>query len=366
MASSREKQPGATSPASVMAAPRRAPTAHDVAALAGVSQSAVSRCFTPGASISEETRQRVQAAAEQLGYRPNLIARSLIKRRSTIIGVVIPGLQNPFYAAMLEALSADLATAGYRILLFNAPARDSPDPVLDEMLNYRVDALILVSSSLSSGLADECQKIGLPVVQLNRTTERSTVSSVVGDNHGGAEAIARFLLACEHERFAFIAGLETSSTGKAREAAFLGTLGAAGKPVARGVANYVFEEAEGIARQMLGGANPPDAIFCASDHMAIAALGVARTEFGLTIGRDISIVGFDDIQMAGWPQISLTTFRQPVRAMSARAVAIIEAQLQGTGTGLSEVVAGDLVVRGSTREPAHGVTDLGYERVWRP
>lgn len=360
MASSPDRPPQKTG------LPRRAPTAHDVAALAGVSQSAVSRCFTPGASISDDTRRRVQAAAEQLGYRPNLIARSLIKRRSTIIGVVIPGLQNPFYSSVLEALSADLAAAGYRILLFNAPARGTPDPVLDEVLNYRVDALILVSSTLSSGLADECQNIGLPVVQLNRTAERSTVSSVVGDNHGGAATVARFLLACEHQRFAFIAGLETASTSREREAAFLATIEEAGKPVKRAVANYAFDEAQAAARTLLSGDAPPDAIFCANDYMALAVLGVARAEFGLTVGRDISIAGFDDLPMAAWPEFSLTTFRQPVRAMSARAVAMIDAQLQGTDSGRSEVVAGDLVVRGSTRVPAYGVVEVENERVWRP
>lgn len=349
----RAAPPAAKGPESTDLAPRQAPTAHDVARLAGVSQSAVSRCFTPGASISEETRQRVRAAAEQLGYRPNLIARSLITRRSTLIGVVIPDLDNPFYANVLDTLSAMLKAAGFRILLFSAPLGESPDPVLDEVLNYRVAALILVSSSLSSGFAEECQRVGLPVVQLNRTSRSPSVSSVVGDNKGGAKAIAQFLLDGGHRRFAFIAGLESSSTSQERETAFVAALKKGGAALdARVVANYTYAGAQAATRELLGAVNPPDAIFCANDYMAIAAITTARDEFGARVGEDLSIVGFDDMPMAAWPEFSLTTYRQPAQDMCARAVAIIQTQIDGQqDTGVHDVIRGELLVRGSARRP---------------
>ncbi|MGI4982492.1 MAG: LacI family DNA-binding transcriptional regulator [Janthinobacterium lividum] len=208
------------------------PTAHDVARLAGVSQSAVSRTFTPGASVSDDTRERVHTAAKTLGYRPNLIARSLITRRSNTVGVAVPDMGNPFYPSVLQALSEALAVSGYRVLLFTTHSSASSDPILEEVLRYRLDALILVSTSLSSGFADECRQVGLPVVLLNRTTARPTVSSVTGDNRAGACAIARFLLDGAHRRYAFIAGLESSSTSHDREAAFTATLNAAGRELA--------------------------------------------------------------------------------------------------------------------------------------
>lgn len=200
---------------------RRPATAHEVAKLAGVSQSAVSRVFTPGASVSPATRERVIEAATRLGYRPNLVARSLITRRSNVIGVVVPGNGNPFYQIALEALSVAFAKIGYRVLLFTTDPLAGSDPVLDDVLHYRVDALVLISTSLSSRFAEECVQIGLPVVMFNRKTDSNAASSVTGENRKGAERIAEFLVAGKHRRYAYVAGLEQSSTSRDREEGFM-------------------------------------------------------------------------------------------------------------------------------------------------
>ena len=345
----------------------RAPTAHDVARLAGVSQSAVSRAFTPGASVSADTRERVSRAAAELGYRPNLFARSLIKRESSLVGVVIPDLVNPFYAALLERLSAELRALGYRVLLFNTRLSEDADPVLDEVLNYQVAALILVSSTLKSGLADECRRIGLPVVQLNRVAAGANVSSVVGDNAEGARTIAKFLVAGGHQRIAFMAGLDTSSTNREREDAFVAALHEEGVALhARVSARYSPELAREAARELLSSPTPPDAIFCANDHMAIPALSVARHEFRLAPGADISIIGFDDAPLSAWPEISLTTYRQPFDEMAVRAVEIVARKIQHEALEPSTVVLqGELIVRGSARRPA-GVVDRDGGSTWPP
>ncbi|WP_347557679.1 LacI family DNA-binding transcriptional regulator [Robbsia sp. KACC 23696] len=326
-------------------------TAHDVARLAGVSQSAVSRCFTPGASVSDAMRQRVQQAADTLGYRPNLIARSLIKRESTIIGVVLPDLDNPFYASVVGRLSSMLTETGRRILLFRSPATDSSDPVLEDVLRYRVDGLILVSSPLSSTFADECVRIGLPVVQLNRTSMRARVSSVVGDNVRGAARIAEHLLRHGHRRLAYVAGQDGSSTSQERENGFTAALRQAGLTLAlRETGHYTQDGARAATQRLLSLPEPPDAIFFANDYMALAGLSVARHAFGADIGRSLSIVGFDDIPMAAWPEFSLATFRQPIDAMCARTVEIIQAQLGDIGVAPQRLVLpGELVVRGSVR-----------------
>ena len=251
-------------------------TAMDVARLAGVSQSAVSRVFTAGASCSETTRDAVLKAASELGYRPNLIARSLITRRSGLIAVVMGMLENQFYPAVLDALSVRLTQAGFRLLLFTAPTGIA-DPALEDILRYRAEAVILASAHLSSALVEECRVAEVPVVLINRKTRMTSVSSVTGENVKGARTIAAFLAAGGHRRFAFMAGLEDLSTSRDRERGFFGYFSGQGlPPPSRVVGKYSFESAVQATRHLLAAELRPDALFCANDHMALAALQVAR------------------------------------------------------------------------------------------
>jgi DNA-binding LacI/PurR family transcriptional regulator len=146
-------------------------TSLDVAKLAQVSQSAVSRSFTSGASVAPATRQRVQEAAKKLGYRPNAIARSLITKRSRMIGVVMSYLDNQFYPLVLEKLSQALQQQGYHVLLFIGDTVEA-DGILSEILQYQVDGLVLASTSVSSVLAKNCADAGIPVVQSQRPAHR--------------------------------------------------------------------------------------------------------------------------------------------------------------------------------------------------
>lgn len=346
---------------------RRPVTAHDVARLAGVSQSAVSRTFTKGASVSPDTRRKVEEAAASLGYRPNLLARSLITRRSSLIGVAIPGMANPFYARVLESLSAAFEQLGYRILLFSMANNEDSDPVLEEILRYQIDGLVLVSASLSSRFAEECRTIGLPVVLFNRTNDSTSVSSVTSDNLTGSRTIARFLLAGGHQRLAFVAGKQSSSTNRDREAGFTGYLQEQGQPLPlREVGDYTFDGAIAATRRLLDLDLPPDAIFCANDLMALAAINACH-ERGMQPGRDVSIVGFDDLPQGQWPIFGLTTFEQPLAEMIGRAVNIICAQLADPGiSAIQEVLPGKMIVRRTAREPASGVIEVNGERLWRP
>src|SRR5262249_7852744 len=153
-----------------------------VARLAGVSQSAVSRTFMEGGSVSEKTRKKVVEAARTLGYRPNAIARSLITQQSRIIGVAMSYLDNQFYPEVLQALSTRLQAAGYHLLLFTTEEGTQIDPIIEQAMEYQIDGLILASVSLSARLADECSTIGVPIIMFNRTAGRTSISSVTGDN----------------------------------------------------------------------------------------------------------------------------------------------------------------------------------------
>lgn len=350
----------------IPAVTRRPVTAYDVARAAGVSQSAVSRAFSPGTSISKRTLLKVEKAARELGYRPNAIARMLSTSRSQLVGVVIPPLDNPFYPALLEALSAAFGRSGYRLLLFTSQAQQSFDPLLSEVLSSRVDALIMVAAAISSSFADECKQSGLPVILLNRKTDSRNVSSVVGASRVGAETIAKFLRAGGHRRYAFIAGSE-SSTSRDREDAFKKYLAKHDlKLHARVDGNYSFEQTRIAMRKLLLMKQRPDAIFCVNDHTAFSAINVAKVEFGLELGRELSIVGVDDSEMAGWPVFDLTTYGQPIAIMADHAVEIIRMQLDGKSEPTEVVVPGELVVRGSARVPKWGVSGPAERRIWTP
>ena len=169
---------------------RDAVTAFDVAREAGVSQSAVSRAFTPGASIAADKRARILAAADRLGYRPNPLARSLLRGRSSIVGVGTGDLANPFFVRTLQLLGDTLDAAGLRLMLFPVASGHAAEPSIQEILHYRIDALVLLSVTPSSELTAQCRRAAVPVIHYNRTTTAHDASSVVSDNGIGARAIA--------------------------------------------------------------------------------------------------------------------------------------------------------------------------------
>lgn len=322
----------------------------DVARLAGVSRSAVSRTFTPGASVSAETRKRVEAAAAALGYRPNLIARSLITRRSGIIGLAIGYMDNQFYPALVEELGRALAAIGRRQLLFPISASGNNDPQVEDVLRYQIDALILASATLSSRLASQCQDRGIPVVLINRRTQDSNCNSVTGDNERGGHAIGTLFARRGHVRPAFMSGLEDSSTSREREAGFLAALRDNGIALhQRVIGHYDFAAAQQAMRSLLTGKIRPDAVFCANDHMAIAAHITAQQEFGLRIGKDIAIAGFDDVPMAAWPCFALTTYSQPIGPMVEAAIGcIIDTSDDREDSVRHVIVPGRLIERASS------------------
>jgi DNA-binding LacI/PurR family transcriptional regulator len=342
-------------------------TSSEVARRAGVSQSAVSRTFTPGASISPKTREKVMAAAQELGYRPNAIARSLITNRSRIIAVVMAYLENLFYPDVLEELGRLLVKENYRLLLFTGHMDRDSDPVFDQLMQYRVDGIILASTTLSSHLSEECATAGIPVVLFNRTTERDAVSSVTTRNREGGRRIAEFLIAGGHQRFGYISGVESSSTNRDRFAGYSEALAEAGhRDIAVGVGNYDRAMAEAAARELLSRPDRPDALFVANDHMAVAVMDVARYEFGLKIPEDLSIVGYDDVGPARWTSYGITTMSQPLKRMVEATVNILMGQISsGEIEAEHRILSGELIVRTSARLPRAGIVEADGRRIYK-
>lgn len=343
-------------------------TSIDVARLAGVSRSAVSRTFTDGASVAPDTRARVLAAAETLKYRPNQIARSLITKRSMIVGLAISHLDNQFYPSVVEEICARLSDAGYRALMFITRGEESLEPLLGELLRFGVDGLLLASGGALSNLVRECAAVGLPVVMFNNAAPDASVPHVVGDNRQGGAMIARFLLAGGHARYAFLSGTPGVSTSEQRHAAYRDVLVEAGhaRPV-RVLTDFSYDDARARTVALLSGPQAPDALFCANDHLAFAALHAA-VDSGKTPGRDVSIVGFDDVEIARWPALSLTTYRQSPSEIAGAAIATLQVLLrQERLPSVETTITGRLVVRNSTRRPAEGlVATADGDWAWRP
>lgn len=329
-------------------------TSSDVARLAGVSRSAVSRVFTPGASVSPKTAEKVREAADKLGYRPNVLARSLITGRSRMIGLVVAYLENYFYPEALEKLSNALQAEGYHVLVFMASqTAGNIDQVLEEILDYQVDGIIMASVALSSELTARCQAAGVPVLLFNRSQDDAAVSAVTSDNLDGGRQVARFLHAAGHRRFGHIAGWEGASTQRDREHGFSEGLRALGiNGYERQVGNFHYEQACEAARRMFDRPDHPDALFAANDHMAFAAMDVLRHELGLSVPDDVSVIGFDDVPPAGWPAYDLTTVRQRANLMVERTVATLLKMIEQPGaTAEQHVLPAPLVVRSSARIP---------------
>lgn len=325
-------------------------TSLEVAALAGVSQSAVSRVFTPGSSVSPKTAEKVRKAAEALGYRPNVLARSLKSGRSRIVGLLVAYLENYFYPEVVEKLSRDLQKEGYHVLVFLAPiTTTNVDQVVHEIMDYQVDGIVLASVSMSSDLAERCLATGIPVVLFNRAQDDSRMSSVTTNNRAGGFALADFLVSLGHQKIAYIAGFEGASTQRDREIGFRNGLAAAGQTLfARTEGNFVYGDAQIAARTMFATSRRPDAVFVGNDHMAFAVMDVLRFELGLQVPEDVSVVGFDDVPPAAWPAYSLTTYRQPVDQMVAETVAMLIAKIGAERPEPRKVVLeGALIIRGS-------------------
>ncbi|MEM6478515.1 MAG: LacI family DNA-binding transcriptional regulator, partial [Pseudomonadota bacterium] len=272
-----------------------------------MSRSAVSRVFTPGASASPATVAKVRQAAAELGYRPNAIARSLLTGKSRIIGLVVSYLDNHFYPGLIQALSHALQAEGYHILMFMA-APDGHDAVevVEDILDYQVNGLVLASVTLTSDLAERCRALGVPVVLLNRRQGDDDELAAHSDNFAGGKIAAERLIGRGARRIGHLAGWSGASTQQEREAGLRAGLEAHGHALfAREAGNFSADGAREATRALFSGARRPDALFVANDFMALIAMDTLRYELGLSVPGDVAVIGFDDVPAAAWPAYGL-------------------------------------------------------------
>jgi DNA-binding LacI/PurR family transcriptional regulator len=310
----------------VMVERRRYASSTDVARLAGVSQSAVSRTYTEGGSVSAATRAKVLAAAGELGYRPSLIPRIMLTHRSHLVAIVVGGLYNPFYSTVLEHFAIRLPEIGFQPLLVHVDSGDALDEALPRLASYRVDAVVSALAIRSARSAAKLAELAIPVIAFNTTFRNAWVSSVSADNERAGRTIAELLLRRGGQRFAFLAGVRSSVASEARLRGFRTALRAQGVSrlvMSRG--DFRYEDGAAAVSTLYRDGAGPDAIFCANDLIAIGAIDALRYRFGLRTPEDVLIAGFDDIPSASWAAYSLTTFVQDSAAMVDEAIAMLVA-----------------------------------------
>jgi DNA-binding LacI/PurR family transcriptional regulator len=329
---------------------RKPITARELARLIGVSQSAVSRAFTPGASIAPDMREKILRYAADLDYHPNAIASMLSKSRTNIVGIVISEMQNPFFPLLLEKLSRDLQRIGLQSLLFNITQGSNLEDQLSALRRYNVDAVIVLSATVLSGQMLAWATEGRAAILVGRVIEDGSLSCVTCDNADGARAIADHFYELGHRRVAYVAGLSHTSTNMERQNAFVTRVAELGMTLTTRIEGrgYTYDAGR-LAALEIAAREDTDAIFFANDILATGGIDALREEAGLRVPEDVSVAGFDDIAMARWPRYSLTTYRQPMDDIVSTTVNMIEdGSCQPGKPSIIRRLPGSLVVRNST------------------
>lgn len=334
-------------------------TLREVADRAGVHPSTASRALNPGTRrlVSDATVNRVLAAARDLGYRPNSLARGLKTNKTFTVGMLLPDLTNPLFPPIVRGAEDVLGRSDYTLVLANTD--DDPDKerqVAEAMLNRRVDGLILATAHRQEPFIEELIAAGVPVVLVNRTVDDPTVPSVTVDDHAGIGLAVRHLAALGHTEIAHVAGPQTTSTGLARMQSFIGWMQIQGLRVDRSLiveADWFSEDPGAKAfRQLMERGSRFSAVAAANDLIAIGCYDVLA-ELGLEVPGDMSVVGYNDMPFADKLHPALTTVRIPHYQLGVKAgEAILDAiRIPSKGSPVAVRLAPSLVVRESTAPP---------------
>ena len=330
---------------------RKRNTSYDVAKLAGVSQSTVTRVFKDGASASPKMRKLVIAAANELGYRPNAIARGLTTNRSNLVAVVISEQTTLNYPEVLVHLTEQLSERKLRALLLTSDSDTHADKAMELMLEYRVDGAI-IATPFSDNHLRTIKVADIPIIYFNRASHIRPVSSVQCDQEEGERLLASALLSAGHSSFGIIEGLLYSTVSIERKTGILGTLENAGIGDITSVAgDYSYEAGRrGFVELVQKRGAPPDAVIAINDMMAIGCIDEARYNHGLKVPEDISIVGFDGVGPARHQAYSLTTIQQPVKRMAEAAISMLVERIENPDASLEKrKFSGELIPGGSAR-----------------
>jgi len=328
---------------------------HDVAARAGVSVTTVSHTLNGTRYVSPAARARVEEAAHALDYVPSQVARGLKHNTTRTLGMLVPNNSNPYFAEIIRGVEHHCYAAGYSLVLCNS--NDDPDrqaAYLRVLAERRVDGLVLVATGDDARVTSACADLRLPLVLVDREIERLSADLIEADHVAGAEMATGYLLALGHERVACISGPAELRPSEQREAGWLRALAAAGvTPRADELARGDFGPQGGAAamRELLRAKTRPSAVFVCNDLMAIGALHAAHEE-GIAVPGQLSVIGFDDIELAAYTMPPLTTVAQPKEQIGTGAAELLIERLSaGRSEARSVVLQPTLKVRASSGPP---------------
>lgn len=307
-------------------------TLKEVAELAGVSRSAVSRTFTPGASVSARTRAKVERAAAELGFAPNALASSLTTGRTKLIGLIANNFRNPLILEVFDLFTRGLQERGLRPLLVNLSDATDPADTVRLLRQYSVDGVIVASSTLPPSFAEAFKRAGIPVVHaFGRHVSAPEVHVVGIDNQGCGRQAAETLLRRGYRKLGFLGGPEAATSTADRLAGFLAALSEAAVS-AHSVtfsAAYTFDAGQAEMTRLLT-QQRAEAYFCGDDLLAVGALAAIGAA-GLDVPGDVGLIGLNDMEMSGWSNIGLTTIRQPIDEIIRSAIELVVATIDDPG-----------------------------------
>ncbi|WP_110926252.1 LacI family DNA-binding transcriptional regulator [Bacillus massiliglaciei] len=305
-------------------------SAMDVARVAKVSQSTVSRVFTPGASVSEKTRKRVMKVAEELNYQPNALARSLITKKTNMVGLAMKDIQNPFYHEVLGLFTKKLKAKGYSVLFVYTENEEIQQEEINHFLEYNVEAIIVTDALLSSKVVAKLQNNAIPVTLFNRYDKELQCNSVCCDNRNAAKEIAAYLYGKGCRDIVFVTGKINTSTSRDRQKGFTEYLQDKGIEVTVLEGDYTYETSFQLTKKFIAGGRKPDAVFGANDITALGALDALK-EGGISVPAETIVIGFDDIKMSSWPNYGLSTWAQPMEEMVDETIQLLTAKQENDG-----------------------------------
>lgn len=335
-----------------MKQPNRRPNAVDVARLAGVSKSTVSRAFAEDSSISALKKERIIEAARKLGYRPNAMARSLRTTRSNLVAILLEEFTNPLFLRILELITRRLQAHGLHAITVNASKDHSLSEAMELVMQYRIDGLI-VSSDMPLQIEYECAQMNVPVIAFARRDRRiEGALSICLDEIEAGRIAARHLAEQGYRAPAFVGGFPGVSVSVERFTGFREGLAEYGLRVVASeyAGDNTYDRGLAAGRELLRGPVVPDSIFCVNDQVAIGLIDAAG-ELGLDVPSMLGVIGVDDIWMAHTAQYDLTTIAQPLEAMADTLVEMMVSP--SPAESAQTLFQGTIIARGSTRKTHH-------------
>ncbi len=328
----------------------------DIAKAAGVSHSTVSRALSDSPLVKAETKARIQRLAQEMGYTPDAIARSLVTRHTRTVGIVVTTITDPFVAEVVQGIEDTAQQNDYSVILASSASEPERELAAVEMLRAkRVDSVIVTSSRVGALYLEHLERFGVPVVLVNnhnRQSGRYTFSVSVDNQHGGHLATTH-LIQRGHRRIGYVSGPADHSDDAERLAGYRQALDESSitfDPALVVHGNGRLDGGERALRTLARLAEPPTAVFCYNDMTAIGLISAAR-QTGLSVPEDLAVVGFDDIPLAAHVYPSLTTVAQPQRDMGRQAMNMALALMTAddSTTPFSDIVVkGKLIVRASS------------------